>query len=265
MSRAKSHVISLEYILQIGLLFPMPHISLPVWQSFQYGAAIVILTCVSCSSPSQTVSESEEASANAALAILSSIQMNDMVKTFDDELSNWSYTAYDYSEDRNSSGYQSYVSVVNIDEPGLQNLVIGTDSTPDIDLSSTVSAIIPDDPPYLLPRFIDQYSYHINQDTSYWSRPAKKITIRARQGSRQDILSASYVYDNDSNRLLSLRIHNLGRTVFLEESSHYLLELRPIGREWVPHRLGMHIRLTLPLGRQQIFARNISFYGYTAL
>ena len=205
----------------------------------------------------------EQEAASAALDVLSEVQLDGILSAFN-ELPNWSYTRYDFTENRNAHQYESSTHLVRVDSSGSLTVIIGSDSMIATDLSDTVEAMMPDDTPYLTERFKDDFYYDMRGDTSYWSRPAHKITIRSRPGSDQDIFEASYILDASSNKLVHTSFHKYNRTILFEELSRYNLQLRPVGATWLPYRLNTHVTLKLPSGQQQIFVRNVIFYNYIA-
>ena len=232
---------------------------------FIFGLAVIVCLpfCMSCSAPLPPPSEKEQEAADAALAILSQSQTDEILNAFD-EIATWSYSRHDRTENRTAPEYESFTRLVKVDTSGSVTVIVGSDSVEALDLSGLAEAMMPDDLPYLMERFKDEFSYQIREDTTYWTRPAYEITIQARPGSAQEGVMASYIYDTASNKLISANLHNFSSTILFGESSRYLLQLRPIGTAWVPYRLSAHVTLKLPLGQEQIFARNVTFYNYTA-
>ena len=230
--------------------------------TFGLTAVVCFLFCMSCSAPLPPPSETEQEAANAALEILFQSRMDEILNAFD-EIATWSYTRHDRTENRSAREYESFTHLVNVDTSGSITVITGLDSVTALDLSGLVEAMMPNDVPYLMERFKDEFSYQIQQDTTYWAHPAYGITIQARPGSTQGGVTASYVYDAASNKLISANLHNFSSTILFEESSRYQLQLRPIGTAWVPYRLSAHVTLKLPFGQEQIFARNVTFYNYT--
>ncbi|MCY4159778.1 MAG: hypothetical protein OXE92_10180 [Bacteroidetes bacterium] len=226
-------------------------------------AILILWFWASCSSPLPPPSEAEQEIADAALETLSGVQVNEILNAFN-ELSNWAYTRHDHIQNRSARQYESSKYLINVDSEGLSVMTLGPDTAAVTNLSSIVEAIMPEESPHLMERFKDDFSYHMNEDTSYWSYPAHKIIIKGRPGSTQDIVTASYVYDAASRKLISASFHTYSSTILFEELSYYQIQLRPTGTAWVPYRLNMHVTLRLPFGQQQVFARNVTFYNYIA-
>ncbi len=226
------------------------------------GAFIFISYFMACSSPFPPPSETEQATADSALKLLSQIRMDDISEAFQ-EISNWSYTRHDRTEKRSVDEYSSFTHLVKVPPSGSPIVILGSDSILVTNLSSTIKAIVPDDAPYLIHRFKDQYQYGIGKDTIYWSQPVNEITINTRLGSTEEILDASYLYDPRSWKLVSTTFHRHSESILLEESSRYRLQLRPVDNEWVPYRLSMHLSIRLPFGRLQTYAHDITFYDYS--
>lgn len=241
----------------------MPRILTQMRFIFGLAAIVCLPFCMSCSTPLPPPSETEQEAADAALEILSQSQTDEILNAFD-EITTWSYTRHDRTENRTAHEYESFTHLVKVDPSGSVTVIMGSDSIEALDLSGLAEAMIPDDVPYLMERFKDEFSYQIREDTTYWTRPAYEITVQARPGSAQEGVMASYMYDAVSNKLISVNLHNFSSTILFGESSRYQLQLRPIGTVWVPHRLSAHVTLTLPFGQEQIFARNVTLYNYTA-
>ncbi len=220
-------------------------------------AALLFYTACSPSLPPPSKTEQE------AFEALSSIEMDGILNAFR-ELSVWSYTRHDFTENRGVQEYEFAVQLVHTDSSGSAVVIAGSDSAAVADWSEIVEAMMPGDAPYLAERFRDDFLYQIREDTSYWSRPAGAIIIKSRPGSGQDIMEASYLYDDASRALVSASFHKYNRTILFEELSRYRLQLRPAGTVWVPYRLITHVTLRLPSGQQQVFARNVTFYNYIA-
>ena len=240
----------------------MPRILTQMRFIFGLAAIVCLPFCMSCSTPLPPPSETEQETADAALEILSQSQTNEILNAFD-EIATWSYTRHDRTENRTAREYESFTRQVRFDTSGSATVIMGSDSVAALDLSGLAEAMIPDDVPYLMDRFKDEFSYQIREDTTYWTRPAYEIIIQARPGSAQEGITASYMYDAVSDKLISANLHNFDSTILFGESSRYQLQLRPIGAAWVPHRLSAHVILKLPFGQEQIFARNVTFYDYT--
>lgn len=241
----------------------MPRILTQMRFIFGLAAIVCLPFCMSCSAPLPPPSETEQEAADAALKILSQSQTDEILNAFD-EIATWSYTRHDRTENRTAREYESFTRLVKVDTSGSVTVIVGSDSVEALDLPSLAEAMMPDDVPYLMERFKDEFSYQIQEDTTYWTHPAYEITVQARPGSAQQGVTASYMYDAASNKLISANLHNFSSTILFGESSRYQLQLRPIGTAWVPYRLSTHVTLKLPLGQEQIFARNVTFYDYTA-
>lgn len=218
---------------------------------------------ISCSPPLPPPSEAERETANTALELLSENQTNEIYTAFE-EIADWSYIRHERTEHRSAQKYESYTHAVRVDPTSSMEILNGPDSIALTDLSGLIDAMVPVDPPYLTERFKDEFSYAIREDTIYWSRPAYEIKIQARSGSTQGKIMASHIYDAASHKLIAANLHNFSSTVLFEESSRYQFQLQPIGTTWVPYRLNAQVTLNLPFGREQIFARNVTFYNYTA-
>ena len=216
-----------------------------------------ILLLSACSSPVPLPAGSEQQ--EAALNLLSHIQEEQILDTFH-QLSKWSYTRHDHTVNRNSHRYQSSIQLARIDSSSVFTVMAGSDSV--ADLSTIIAAIIPEEAPYLIDRFMDEFFYETEEHTRYWSHPAGKITIQARPKSSQNIRSASFLYVSNFEKLVAANFHYHNKTILFEESSHYKIALRPAGTEWVPHRLSVDITMKLPFGKQQRFTRNVTFYNY---
>ena len=241
----------------------MPRILIQMRFIFGLAAIACLPFCMSCSAPLPPPSETEQEAADAALKILSQSQTDEILNVFD-EIGTWSYTRHDRTENRSAREYESFTRLLKVDTSGSVTAIMGLDSIAALDLSGLAEAMLPDDVPYLMERFKDEFSYQIREDTTYWTRPAYEITVQARPGSSQGEMAASYVYDAASNKLISANLHNFSSTILFGESSRYQLQLRPMGTTWVPYRLSAHVKLKLPFGQEQIFARNVTFYNYTA-
>ena len=246
------------------LRFPllMPRILTQIRSPFGLGILGYLGILISCSSPTPPPSKTDQESAVAALTVLSQNKINEIANSFD-ELVTMSYHQHDRTENRSANSYESSHHVVHLDRYGSVTNIIGEDSVATTDLSGLIDAMISDDAPYLSERFKDEFFYQIEVDTTYWSYPTHQITIQARPGNSQDVLSASYIYDAASGKILSVGLHNYSNSILFEESSRYQFQLRPVGRDWLPYRLSAHTTLKLPFGQEQIFARNVTFYNYS--
>ncbi len=217
---------------------------------------------MSCSSPLPPPSPTEQGSIDAAWEILSQSQMDELLTAFD-EIVNWSYIRHDRTENRSAHQYESFTNLVMVDSFGAITASSELDSADTLDLSELASTMMPVEVPYLMERFKDDFSYTIQEDTTYWSRPAYEISIRARPGSKEVGMTASYLYDSGSNKLISADLHHSSNTILFGESSRYQLQLRPVGATWMPYRLSAYVTLKLPFGQEQIFGRDVTFYNYT--
>ena len=212
-----------------------------------------------CASPLPPPTVTEQEAADAALNILSHIQIKEISNAFHN-LSERSYTWHDRTENRNSHQYESFTRLAHVDTSGVLTVIAGADSVGD--LSTVIAAMIPGDSPYFMNRFKDEFSYEIEKASQYWSHTVGRITIHARPRSTQNFRSASFIYDSDSSKIVAANFHYHSRKILFEESSRYMVQLRPVGTAWVPYRLSIHTALLLPFGKQQIFARNVTFYNY---
>ena len=238
-----------------------------IWTHTPFTVGLGVLCClgllISCSPPLPPPSEAERETANAALELLSKNPTNEIYTAFE-EIADWSYIRHERTENRSAQKYESYTHAVKVDPTSSPEILIGPDSIALTDLSGLINAMVPVDPPYLTERFKDEFSYAIQEDTIYWSRPAYEIRIQARSGSTQRKIMASHIYDAASHKLIAANLYNFNSTVLFEESSRYQFQLQPIGTIWVPYRLNAQVTLNLPFGREQVFARNVTFYNYTA-
>ncbi len=231
--------------------------------TIRLGGLCCLSLLISCSPPLPPPSETERKTANAALELLSKNQTNEIYTAFE-EIVDWSYIRHERTENRSAQNYESYTHAVKVDPASSTEILIGPDSIALTDLSGLINAMVPVDPPYLTERFKDEFSYAIQEDTIYWSRPAYEIRIQARSGSTQGKIMASHIYDAASHKLIAANLYNFNSTVLFEESSRYQFQLQPIGTTWVPYRLNAQVTLNLPFGREQVFTRNVTFYNYTA-
>jgi hypothetical protein len=227
-----------------------------------FGVFAFLLTNATCSSPPLPPSAEEREAADAILEILSTTQTSDISDAFSKALE-WPHIRHDRTEGRGEHSYNSLTNLVRVDSSGASVIVAGSDSTDSGDLSALVDDIIPDEAAYLLDRFKDEFLYRIQEDAHYWSQPAHVVTITARPGANQTVQYASYVFDDSSEKLVSLSFRNHTQTILFEETSQYQLQLRP-GPDgtWVPYRLVTRVALQLPSRQQRLFARNVTFYGY---
>ncbi len=243
------------------------HFTPCVWTHIPFTAGLGVLCClgllISCSPPLPPPSEAKRETANAALELLSKNQKNEIHTAFE-EIADWSYIRHERTENRSAQNYESYTHAVKVDPANSTEILVGSDSIALTDLSGLIHAMVPVDPPYLAERFKDEFSYAIREDTIYWSRPAYEIKIQARSGSTQGKVIASHIYDAASHKLIAANLHNFSSTVLFKESSRYQFQLQPIDTIWVPYRLNAQVTLNLPFGREQVFARNVTFYNYTA-
>lgn len=231
-------------------------------REFSYlGAILILFLWSSCSSALAPPSEKEKEISDAAMEALTQVPLEEITRVFD-QLPKWSYTRHDRTENRGSSTYDSFTYLMELDTSDSLITISGPDSSITTDLSGILEFIIPKEIPYLMKRFQDQFLYRIQEDTSYWARPAYEIAISARPGSKQDIRMASHVFDTASNQLVSANFHHYSRSILFEESSRYQLQLRPIGNRWVPYRLNLSVTLRLPYGQKQVYSRNVTFYNY---
>ncbi len=227
---------------------------------------VIIITFLffwmSCASSPTPLTQNERESANQAKDILLEHRMTPILKAFD-SLSSWSYTRYEFSENRGASQYQSSTGLVHIDSTGKRSIITDPDSTLTDNLYDTIQAILPGDPPYFSDQFKDDFVYEMRRDTSYWSRPAHEIRIMSRPDTGHDLVTSSLIYDTASNQLVHVNFQSIHRTILFNEASSYQIQLRPIGASWVPHRVSMKVDLNLPLGKHQQYVRNVTFYNYS--
>lgn len=223
-----------------------------------YGVIPLVLFWVSCSSTVSPPSTTEQESANRAIEILH--QDKQIFRAFD-RLMDWSYSRYEFTETIGSNHYLSSTNLVRMDTTGNPFLITGSIASDS--LSDIIRAILPEDAPYLLERFKDDFIYEITSDTSYWSLPATKIKIVSRLGSDQDLITATYIYDRATNQLVHVRYQSFHSTILTKEQSSYQIQLRPVGTVWVPYQVSMNVSLQLPFGKLETYGRHVTFYNYT--
>ncbi len=260
-SRPNQKCILKEILHEFGCIHLIRCMSLFRLTSPLFGALILIFSFLACSSPLPPPSETERAVADSALEQLSQIHLDHISDAFQ-KISNWSYTRLDRTESRGERQYSSFTHFVNVVPSGPPIVILGSDSILAKDISTTFETIVQDDAPYLMPEFKDQFQYEIRRDTSYWSQPVNQITIDTRPESTEEILNASYLYDPNSLKLVSMTFHRHSQSILLEEVSRYRLQLRPVNNEWVPYHLSMHLAMRLPFGRQNTYTYDITFFDY---
>jgi len=234
----------------------MSHLLRRTWCGF---CCILSLTIfgISCSSTTVPPSPAEQETANRAVEILH--QDQHILKAFD-HLTDWSYSRYEFSETLGSNQYLSSTDLIRIDSSG--NLMVLAGSITTESLADIIRVLLPEDTPYLLERFKDDFIYEITTDTSYWSLPAYKIKITTRLGSDQEPATATYIYDEASHQLVNVSFHSFHGTILTKEQSSYQIQLRPVGAVWVPYRVSMNVSLQLPFGKQENYGRYVTFYKY---
>ena len=216
-----------------------------------------ILFGVSCSSTISPPSASEQESANRAIEILQ--QGKPILRAFD-ELMDWSYSRYEFTETIGSNQYLSSTNLIRMDSSGNLTLITGTIASDS--LSDVIRTILPEDAPYLGERFKDDFVYEITTDTSYWFLPAYTIKITSRLGSDQDLVAATYTYDAASHQVVRVIYQSFHSTILTKEQSSYQIQLRPVGTAWVPYQVSMNVSLQLPFGKQETYGRHVTFYNY---
>jgi len=224
---------------------------------------VILLSFVmSCASSPSPPTQKERAMANQALEILLKHQTTHINVAFE-ALSSWSYSRYEFSEHRGTTQYESSIGLERIDASGNSVVIIDPDSASTETIDGIVEAILPEDPPYFSERFVDDFVYDLQRDTSYWSRPAYEIKINSRPGRDHGLVTNSFIYDSDSSQLVHASFHSVNRTILFQEQSSYQIQLRPIGEIWLPYRVTMSVSMKLPMGKQQQYIRNVTYYNFT--
>jgi len=236
---------------------------MPVQRLLFHVSILPFLTFVmSCASSHSPPTPDERESADLVLEILLEHKTTPILEAFE-ALSSWSYSRYEFSENRGTSQYQLSSELIHIDSTGNSITIIDSDSIFTETSTNMIQAILPEDAPYFSQQFVDDFVYTLNRDTSYWSRPAHEIEIVSRSNPDHDFIAASFIYDTASRQLVHVNFQSVNRTILFTEQSSYQIQLRPVGAKWIPYRVSMNVALKLPLGKNQQYMRNVTYYNYT--
>ena len=133
-------------------------------------------------------------------------------------------------------------------------------------MAALVSGLLPEDPPYLADKYVENYQYSMLPDTLLLGRLARVIHVSAlpARGRTQPVQAVRYFIDVERGNLVALSIRQSTRTLFYSESSTCFVQIRALpGLDWVPHLVRIATRLKLPLRPAVSLLRTEAFYSYT--
>lgn len=130
--------------------------------------------------------------------------------------------------------------------------------------------IVPEDPPYLLPRNRELYVYRLLPDTLLNGRATQVAAVRIRSegAGEQSIRRARFYIDRADERLVGLSLTRAAGSMLFDEESRVSLHLRPAPDDrgaWVPSVLRVRTRLHLPLSAPKHFRTTSTYSDYRPL
>ncbi len=125
--------------------------------------------------------------------------------------------------------------------------------------------LLPEDPPYLLPRNRDAFAYRFLPDTLLWDVTARVIEVRAQPGSgdEQSLRRVRLYVDRTTGSLIALDVDRTDRALLFREESRYFVHIRPTQwEEWVPHTTRYRTRIRTPFQKSRQFRTTATYFEF---
>lgn len=123
----------------------------------------------------------------------------------------------------------------------------------------------PEDPPYLQPRYYEDYLYRIQPDTLLGDLAARVFEVRARpkEGDGKNIRRVQLYVDRGTNTLVGVRLERIDLAMFFREESRYFVHMQPVEGTWLPRNTRFESRIVMPFRPAQLF-RTVATFGEMA-
>lgn len=125
--------------------------------------------------------------------------------------------------------------------------------------------LLPEDPPYLMPRHRDAFEYRFLPDTLLWDVTARVIEVRARPetSDEQSFRRVRLYVDRNTGSLIALTVDRTDRALLFREESRYFVHIRPTQwGDWVPHTTRYLTRIRTPFHAMRQFRTTATYYEF---